>query len=651
MTVNRRVDSAGAARWIRRAERLARNLKQPYAAKREIIDGYVVEGRRSGDRRFASVIDLPGVFALFRRVDVHTRDIDVLSSHAQSPTRRLMLEEYERPDDPREFPLPLQFEPEPADLYIDSSVVMGAPPEQAAVVGHSPPVVTPRGVTSAVLIASPPTPQLFGPLWVDYSAIQDVWIQVRFYPAGGGAYKSILVNEQILTSVFGAPVIQKSVVGGIFSPSVRCMAVVNGDVLSLVVLLRDSPDPPLNVNTRTLFDRSSIGFISLRLGIDASGDPVPPGEPHTPEVVSHARLGWDELPHPLFVPHPFLYDDHPPFSETPVIPPQYVSVGFSCMSVASDGESVWLSTNISQPTPATLDVPDTNWSGYVYITGRLLCKYNILTGAIESSIDHVDCDSRRNVITPLEGNMGAANELLVTSAGLRLSDHLENPWDSPEWVCYCAIAHDGTHLIDVVGLALGERGDTLEGGIMWRAPMQYREVPFALVVNGDRTELDGMGFVPGIIPGASLVGARQLGSAPALNATARLDWYPIASIGGGRFEIPMYHLGGDVRQGVARVDGTDIAFIPDAPEASAAISTCFAMGVFDDDTGEYTPHRSIAAFNVGGQYTIQLRDGDEVVAETVGVEDDFRLGVFYVGNPFALAKYGRFGYGQTETQS
>lgn len=57
---SKRVMTVSGNYLIRRAERLARNLPGEYQTKREVIDGYLVEGRRAGDLLTATVMDLPG---------------------------------------------------------------------------------------------------------------------------------------------------------------------------------------------------------------------------------------------------------------------------------------------------------------------------------------------------------------------------------------------------------------------------------------------------------------------------------------------------------------------------------------------------------------------------------------------------------------
>lgn len=54
------------AHWINRATHFARNIRSSSGVKREILDGYIVEGRRSNNNRVATVVDIPGRIALLR---------------------------------------------------------------------------------------------------------------------------------------------------------------------------------------------------------------------------------------------------------------------------------------------------------------------------------------------------------------------------------------------------------------------------------------------------------------------------------------------------------------------------------------------------------------------------------------------------------
>lgn len=65
--ITRRISTASASKWIKRAEVLARSLRRTFDTRREILDGYIIEGKRVGDRLKASVIDPPGQIVIAGR--------------------------------------------------------------------------------------------------------------------------------------------------------------------------------------------------------------------------------------------------------------------------------------------------------------------------------------------------------------------------------------------------------------------------------------------------------------------------------------------------------------------------------------------------------------------------------------------------------
>lgn len=65
MPCAKRVACASGAHLVRRAERLARNLPGEYRVKREVINGYILEGRRAGDLLSETVIDPESQVMLF----------------------------------------------------------------------------------------------------------------------------------------------------------------------------------------------------------------------------------------------------------------------------------------------------------------------------------------------------------------------------------------------------------------------------------------------------------------------------------------------------------------------------------------------------------------------------------------------------------
>lgn len=57
--LTKRADSVTSSKWLHQAVRLARQLRLRYQVKRQILDGCIVEGRRAGGVRVATVVDPP----------------------------------------------------------------------------------------------------------------------------------------------------------------------------------------------------------------------------------------------------------------------------------------------------------------------------------------------------------------------------------------------------------------------------------------------------------------------------------------------------------------------------------------------------------------------------------------------------------------
>src|SRR5690606_1867813 len=55
----RRTNTASGAYLLKRAEALARSIVARFGKRTEVIDGYIVEGKRVGEQRIATVLDTP----------------------------------------------------------------------------------------------------------------------------------------------------------------------------------------------------------------------------------------------------------------------------------------------------------------------------------------------------------------------------------------------------------------------------------------------------------------------------------------------------------------------------------------------------------------------------------------------------------------
>lgn len=83
--VVKRTSSSSGACWLNRAERIARGLSGYARAKQEIHDGFIVEGKKVGAHRIASVIDIPGKLAMMGANAVTGRIVDRVPCGLRDP--------------------------------------------------------------------------------------------------------------------------------------------------------------------------------------------------------------------------------------------------------------------------------------------------------------------------------------------------------------------------------------------------------------------------------------------------------------------------------------------------------------------------------------------------------------------------------------
>lgn len=83
--VIKRTTTSGGARWLRRAQSLASSLGGSVGVRREIHDGFIVEGKKVGAHRFASVIDIPGQLAMMGANAVTGRIADLVPCGLRDP--------------------------------------------------------------------------------------------------------------------------------------------------------------------------------------------------------------------------------------------------------------------------------------------------------------------------------------------------------------------------------------------------------------------------------------------------------------------------------------------------------------------------------------------------------------------------------------
>lgn len=127
----RRTNTASGAYLLRRAATLANAIRQKFGRRTEVHDGYLVEGRRSGERRYATVLEPPGSLVLVGPYDGMTL------ARVPAPLREFFSPKY-----------PLRESSPSGDYstfgdrtaFSGNAFVIGAPPSPAAstlAVGHA----------------------------------------------------------------------------------------------------------------------------------------------------------------------------------------------------------------------------------------------------------------------------------------------------------------------------------------------------------------------------------------------------------------------------------------------------------------------------------------------------------------------------------
>lgn len=178
--VTKRSSTLSGAKWLRRAERLAQSLEKGgrFATVRELQDGYLLQGRRVGDRYSATVIDLPGRIGLV------------------GPYDGMVLASIDAPD--RDFFSPLLPLRDSADFgervpAAGNAFVIGPPPAAgAATMAHGHAWVGGRSVflptviyTGSLTSAGLPTVQ--------------TWLRVLTLPVGAGpAAQPFFIHQSVL---------------------------------------------------------------------------------------------------------------------------------------------------------------------------------------------------------------------------------------------------------------------------------------------------------------------------------------------------------------------------------------------------------------------------------------------------------------------
>lgn len=629
--MRRRVDSAGAIKWLRRAENMARSIKKSYEVRRAILDGYVVEGRRAGAIRTATVLDLPGRFVPFGNLDIATNIPGVAEQpwpvEVQSPTRAVMLDA--APGDDLTFSFT---RPEPPPLQVG---LIGEPPtDQLRSIGITVPSVSPEGVLQTRLVyeQSDPLPTVnVGDLTINYSGVSDLWVYISRWGAGSARNIELLINEQVLIGLFGCPIIQKTAVPWENTTEGERRAWASISNYTVVLALQ------LSENTRPYGTTASIGLLVVR-PVDGEW-----------QIVYSTKIAHSALGDPLFLPHTRIdYDTGSPLSPT-----QLSGFDMTLTGVATDGTVAWLSSVMRHEIDATGTVAGVLRRGKMVATGVFKAQLNLETFTLTHDVVDVTADVGLFAgATDLGGNLETTNGVVLSTA--------VTSWLSPDWPIHCTVTYDGRTLTEMLGYALGTRGNTLSSGgpsvdYGWRGTHIYRD-PVTRVtartltrdVDGNPTEAttsittNDFGFNAMTEPGSDITvySYPPTYTGPLIVGIEDGQGVPIqaTSIGLGGFEVPLYR-GGTINRVVARLEmsGAGSTEVPIPSGATTPYSTCYRLRTSAAVT------RGTVVYRLSGVTVLEVREGDITVAVCETIPDRYPLGVFYTGNALASAAYGAMG--------
>ena len=626
MRIVRRVDSVGATRWVKRAETLARSARLEYQSKHEIQDGYLLEGKRAGDTRTAKVMDIPGRFVPFG----HTGTAIGIPGASESwwpawvgaPTRRITLEQRKSEEsDPLEF----AYE-HPVGRQLSAHFIGSPPTTGLRSLGIAAPTTSADWVTQVrtVYPNTDPVPAVNADdLLINYSGVTSLWVMVDAWGSGVRNKFTMLINEQEVISTFGVPIIRKTWSDYSFqSADTRAWATVVSPVKVVVALWLSDDELPAG-------KAGSLGMMVYEV-VDGEW-----------KLVKSHRLQHRQMPSPLLEPHYRVST-----GGVPLDPPQRSFLRPRDPAMMNDGRSAVFLTTLRH------EVDATTGSTYspVVISAVLRVEIDLTTYEVTVEVEHINTDA--------ELSTGGT---LTTTEGVLVAGAISYPWAAGEWPVYCWLHYDGSTMHEVLGFARGIRTNRVGGPAVpppWYIhSYQDEAVRFrfrSTVWEGGVPQIydvdvltNDVGFNAMTAPGNPITvtlydnaytGPLIVGMTDGGNTEI-----PMSYCGLGVYEMPLYR-GDSAHRVIARIDTVE-GVVSEAALPSGAtrpVSTCYAQSrILDDEDETEIPHRSVVTYRSGGATTIELRTGDDVVARASGVAQDTRLGIYYMGNPFASARYGK----------
>lgn len=193
--IGKRADSAGAARYLDRARALAQSVRQKYGTKRNVIDGYLVEGRNAGGRRTATVIDLPGRFVAFGAANTEVASLLMMYN---APPRYVM--------DPKgEAPVATEQLEGTLSPLLGSYYYIGAPLTGAQAIQAGRAAEFEGGVVFPSILANAPVASVGGiTTWANIAAGTTVWLWFHVeFTQQPKPLRSVSVSDATVRSMTG----------------------------------------------------------------------------------------------------------------------------------------------------------------------------------------------------------------------------------------------------------------------------------------------------------------------------------------------------------------------------------------------------------------------------------------------------------------
>lgn len=629
--MKRECDTPGGVRWLKYAERIARALKGKYQVKRQIKDGYIIEGRRANKQRIARVLDIPGRLLPVRPRSMTIGGIGSIGYPPPFPTsapNRGATLGKKFDGDTAEF----VFIP-PEDPSIQYRVIGNIPSfTTSKPIGITDPVATPRGVVATRLIYSSaaPDPSInLTDFTIDYRFIGQLFVTIDVWGAGGGGDLHLMIEEQIIVNLFGCPIIQQKKVPYNNTTNAETRAWATAHNGTVVLALR------LSENTRPFGVTSSLGIVVLQKADEVWG-------------VSHSyKLPHSDLSHVLFAPHTRVDQS----TGAPLSPTQLSGFYMTSTGVAMDKYSFVLTAVIGQEVDGYATLIDGLRYGTLNVTGVLRYELKLSNFSSSHTISQVCTDAAASA-----GAIDLSARLETTNGSL-VSLHIDSPWTSPVWPVHCTALYIDNVLHELKGYALGLRGDIFSppssSGGRWRGTNTYNSPAMMFTLDSTSYDENGVptttsstittnafGVTPQVAPGNIVSDYGSVTDVVGVEL-GQVQFTQASYIGLNGFELPMYR-GDSSTPTIARLELDPIRlsselFLPNG--ATRLHASCYTVRTLDTENN-VTPHRSVVVYRISGTTTIQFREGDGTIIEATGISDSFPLGVYYIGNQFANAPYG-----------